>query len=406
MSLLKLLIERVSNDPDVISERAKKMFIKGLKSDVYDRMNMKIDDNYALSLLDKHFDDDFEESIMNMVNSAITVDPTNGKYVDWIIGVYLNNIIRKHIQPSSAMFYVYEKYKEDLPKVQEYLELFHKYKDNKEIKEKDINQYDSLDELYDVVKPFKFQEDTYTVEDMERLADDRDYEADGTSEWRVIFPNSEKTACIFGVNTEWCTAWGEHSLNKDCQNRTSHYEAGLIIVINKNDPNEKYQFHFSSNQFKDKDDYSIDIAEFFKENEGVFEIILDKEGEIYNEDFVNDYIFDLIDDDLHTAPILDLPDWFLKEQLGQVFDNTHDSRLWYFMQIKDRIGNPIDLLIENDLLPESYKGYKYYDYLFLSENNEITDRLNNILLDNKTKYLYLNEPDSDVRNKILILTRN
>ena len=37
----------------------------------------------------------------------------------------------------------------------------------------------------------------------------------------------------------------------------------LYIMIKKSNPSEKYQFHFESKQFMDKDDHRINIKEFF-----------------------------------------------------------------------------------------------------------------------------------------------
>ena len=39
----------------------------------------------------------------------------------------------------------------------------------------------------------------------------------------------------------------------------------LYIMIKKSNPSEKYQFHFESKQFMDKDDHRINIKEFFNE---------------------------------------------------------------------------------------------------------------------------------------------
>jgi hypothetical protein len=40
----------------------------------------------------------------------------------------------------------------------------------------------------------------------------------------------------------------------------------LYININKHNREEKYQFHFESDSFMDKDDEEIDIKEFFMDN--------------------------------------------------------------------------------------------------------------------------------------------
>lgn len=73
--------------------------------------------------------------------------------------------------------------------------------------------------------------------------------------WLIIIPTNYAAAKHFGSNTNWCTA---------ADNDGSYYKHYLAdyggcyyILINKQDPSEKYQFHFESDQFMDVDDYQI-----------------------------------------------------------------------------------------------------------------------------------------------------
>lgn len=50
----------------------------------------------------------------------------------------------------------------------------------------------------------------------------------------------------------------------------------LYILINKSNNDEKYQFHFESTQFMDKDDYTINILKFLLEYPNLFEFFKDK----------------------------------------------------------------------------------------------------------------------------------
>jgi hypothetical protein len=75
-----------------------------------------------------------------------------------------------------------------------------------------------------------------------------------------------------GVNTEWCTTWGPKSLNKKYRDRTNmysqyHKDGPLFIIINKENTDEKYHFHFESKQFMNKDDNSIDTKLFLGEKD-------------------------------------------------------------------------------------------------------------------------------------------
>lgn len=70
------------------------------------------------------------------------------------------------------------------------------------------------------------------------------------------------------------------------------YGGDYYININKHNPKEKYQFHFESSQFMDKNDYGIDLSEFIKENPSlkkVYDPIVEKIiDELIETDQLND----------------------------------------------------------------------------------------------------------------------
>ena len=73
--------------------------------------------------------------------------------------------------------------------------------------------------------------------------------------WLIVVPMNYAAERHWGANTNWCTA---------ADNGGSYYEQYLknhggqyYILINKNNPSEKYQFHFESHQFMDSDDNQI-----------------------------------------------------------------------------------------------------------------------------------------------------
>ena len=74
------------------------------------------------------------------------------------------------------------------------------------------------------------------------------------NEWKVIIPKSYDASCYWGNGTKWCTATRETS---DWYERYSS-EGPLYIIINKK-TKDKYQFHFESDQFMDKNDIDIDF---------------------------------------------------------------------------------------------------------------------------------------------------
>jgi hypothetical protein len=86
------------------------------------------------------------------------------------------------------------------------------------------------------------------------------------SEWSIIVPETEESACYYGKGTKWCTAGNTN-------NQFNYYnrQGDLYILINKQDPSEKFQFHFESSQFMDVMDRQIDLGEFFGDNDEVYE---------------------------------------------------------------------------------------------------------------------------------------
>lgn len=73
------------------------------------------------------------------------------------------------------------------------------------------------------------------------------------SEWEVYIPLTYAASCKLGQGTSWCTATTE--TNEYYEEYTE--EGPLYILINKHNEDEKYQFHFPSMQFMDKDDDEI-----------------------------------------------------------------------------------------------------------------------------------------------------
>lgn len=158
---------------------------------------------------------------------------------------------------------------EDLPKATEYLSYVYKHQVSL-----DVNKIKNLSDLYEIVKKYYTKEakDLSTVlkalspEDYKKVYQD--------DNWTIFVPLNEKAACYLGVNTEWCTAWGSQSLNPAYKDRESrfgfHSQKGpLYIIINNSNLNEKYQFHFETNQYMDVNDKTINTGDFLSKNSGI-----------------------------------------------------------------------------------------------------------------------------------------
>jgi len=198
-----------------------------------------------------------------------------GKYVQWIIKNYLtpkterqpgDNGYDNEVKKSKETFM------EDLYKVTDDLKKFERFK-GKIKGEKDINKM-TPDQLYDAVKNFdltlatttKAERKSAPVHPGAKLMYDGD-------NWRVIEIKDKgvvgkEAACFYGGNnqeTRWCTSapgasWFDRYIK----------DGPLYVIFNPNDtdvspttglPKTRYQFHFPSNQFMDKDDRQQDLVQ-------------------------------------------------------------------------------------------------------------------------------------------------
>lgn len=158
---------------------------------------------------------------------------------------------------------------EDLPRAKEYLDYVYKHSVSL-----DSNKIKSLNDLYDTIKGY-YAKDTRDLGSIISALDEKEYRKVFQNEsWTIFVPLTEKASCYLGVNTEWCTTWGPQSLNPKHQDRGSlysryHSQGYLYILIKNSDINEKYQFHFQSKQYMDKEDARINIQQFLNNNEEV-----------------------------------------------------------------------------------------------------------------------------------------
>jgi hypothetical protein len=161
---------------------------------------------------------------------------------------------------------------EDYPKAKDYLSLVYKHS-----VPVDLNKVKTLGDLFGLVEKYYSQGETNSVFDLVNVLDNEDYQLLKSGEdWIMYTPKSEKAAAYLGVGTEWCTAWGPYSTNPSYRERKSHFtshnnQGPLYVIIDRNEPSRKYQFHFETKQFMDKNDRKIDTGEFFQTNQEVTE---------------------------------------------------------------------------------------------------------------------------------------
>jgi hypothetical protein len=198
-----------------------------------------------------------------------------GSYVPWLVKNYL--LPKTESAPGE---YSYERelkiakevFLEDLYKVTDDLKKFERFKGRLPKEMRDINKL-TPDQLYDAVKDFDLTLATTTKAERKSapVHPGAKLVFDGPN-WRVIEIEDKgqvgkEAACFYGgnnVETRWCTSapgasWFERYIK----------DGPLYVVFNPNDtdvspntglPKIRYQFHFPSNQFMDKDDRQQDLV--------------------------------------------------------------------------------------------------------------------------------------------------
>jgi hypothetical protein len=198
-----------------------------------------------------------------------------GSYVPWLVKHYL---LPK--TESASGEYSYERelkrakevFLEDLYKVTDDLKKFERFKGRLPKEMRDINKL-TPDQLYDAVKDFDLTLATTTKAERKSapVHPGANLVFDGPN-WRVVEIEDKgqvgkEAACFYGgnnVETRWCTSapgasWFERYIK----------DGPLYVIFNPNDtdvspntglPKNRYQFHFPSNQFMDKDDRQQDLV--------------------------------------------------------------------------------------------------------------------------------------------------
>jgi hypothetical protein len=243
-----------------------------------------------------------DENLFNKINQIIPQDNNqfNRGYFEWLYRMYANNKFALN----------------DLNDIKNYLILFKKFINVIPQDKRDINNFKSIDDLYDVVKEFEGREDeipTSKTQEIKQIKEKEIKKICEVGDWHIYVPLTERASCLVGKGTKWCTSGEEDNMFDD------YNENGPLYVILDKGNNKKYQIHLQRQELTDETNRPIDVLHFFeyvsdgelvscfeKENKTDFHtFILDKgidelsEGgyselffEVLNEVFSGDYIYD------------------------------------------------------------------------------------------------------------------
>jgi hypothetical protein len=202
---------------------------------------------------------------VKIVNLDPTYNPANdrfGGYDKWLLKPDNVKIIQKTREED---FY---KIKEDLAiydRLKRSNKLSPEYKDISKINLKQLTDF--IFNNYTSQSDFDINSITSQKQEVKNIK--KDAEKYTVGDFTIINPKTEESACFYGKGTRWCTA-AEYDNRFDTYNS----DGKLWILIDKNDPTEKLQFHFESEQFMDAKDYPINIGEFFDEHNDVYNFFL------------------------------------------------------------------------------------------------------------------------------------
>jgi len=341
-----------------------------------------------------------------------------GSYVPWLVKNYL---LPK--TESAVGEYSYERevkrakevFLEDLYKVTDDLKKFERFKGRLPQEMRDINKL-TPDQLYNAVKDFDLTLATTTKAERKSapVHPGAKLVFDGAN-WRVVEIEDKgqvgkEAACFYGgnnVETRWCTSapgasWFERYIK----------DGPLYVVFNPNDtdvspntglPKNRYQFHFPSNQFMDKDDRQQDLV-------GLLNGPMNDLKSFFKPEFAKGLTGtsgkDFRVDNLSSGPVGKFISLYgLNDLVGNLPDTletfsiqNRDQRNAVKIDLPEEIGNFKNLQnivtdnVSFEKLPESICKLKNLNFIAIMRNSELTTIPECIA--NLPRLMFLNLKDS------------
>ena len=215
----------------------------------------------------------FSGDFWNPFAPIASVNPTNDRLVkrakekvfetlpDKIDEVYkaeaLNWIISMFVNPSSENNNILNY------KTAQDLEMFYTIKKERSrfLSIKDINSIKSANELSAVIEKAMPEWEKYQEEKAENDAVAGMNKIHEDDDWKVYLPENYGASCklarMGAGEARWCTS-AKSDTGKIRYKNYYKPEDPLIVFISKKDPTEKYQFHYGTNEFKDKENREMD----------------------------------------------------------------------------------------------------------------------------------------------------
>lgn len=209
-----------------------------------------------------------------MFEKIYDVDPSNNKkYIQWIFNILSNMLKNKDFINFTRII------TEDLYSINSYLKLFDKNKQKKKFIEwsnkknpSDINQYKTLDEVYNAVTPFIDKIPSNLEIMMDKFKDLGEAEIPyKDKDWTIYIPLTREASIIFDKFAGWCTAKPDNTMFDNYVNklRPNGENSKIYIMVNNKlyngQSNKCYQLHFETEQFKDEtNSYGNDMNIYYE----------------------------------------------------------------------------------------------------------------------------------------------
>jgi hypothetical protein len=226
------------------------------------------------------------------LNEIIKADPTSifkiegnkqiikvGKYSQWVLRQYEKRVlIRLDEENIIQDMLSHDIFMEDLYKLTDDLNVYDRIKLKKDvisIDKRDINNIESTEELYDLVKEFAPTTIVITKAELKRkaISEDVDLLFDGVH-WDIISPKTMLAATTVSGPplTRWCTATEGRNAYDSYANQGPLYimrDKKQIIPSGRGagQPKPIWQFHFETNSYMDIEDRRVEIVDILRKDE-------------------------------------------------------------------------------------------------------------------------------------------
>jgi hypothetical protein len=186
-----------------------------------------------------------------------SMDPTNGKMLQWLVNQYAAGIFKL----------------EDAPRVSTALTDFVKKK--RSLEKKDINQYKQLSDLEDAVEDQpEVSSKKQQKQEIKTQGADTVFESDAYS---IVKLKTMAAACAYGKGTRWCTAGVK-------DNMFDHYnKRGPLYVILDHANNRKYQLQLKTGQFMDEKDSPVVLGDLITQYPAIIGLIDNEKADLLND---------------------------------------------------------------------------------------------------------------------------